>query len=117
MQGARWAICDGSRTRIWLDCWATKQGPLINLAVHPVPHESVNATVSEFLNVHGGWNWSAFEHLLPNSILMQIASIMPPSSLLGVDKIYWHYEPSGNFTVRSAYESLGQLELTATDNA
>ncbi|KAH9783625.1 reverse transcriptase domain-containing protein [Citrus sinensis] len=56
MQGAPWAVCDGSRTRFWLDCWATKQGPLINLAVHPVPQELVNATVSAFLNVHGGWN-------------------------------------------------------------
>ena len=42
---------------------------------------------------------------------------MPPNPLLGVDKIYWRYEPSGNFTVRSAYESLCQLESTATDNA
>ena len=117
MQDACWAVGDGTRARFWLDCWATKQGPLINLAVHPVPHELVNATVSDFLNVHGGWNWSVFDHLLPNSILMQIASVMPPNPLLGVDKIFWSYEPSGHFTVRSAYETLGQLELTATDNA
>ncbi|KAH9697020.1 reverse transcriptase domain-containing protein [Citrus sinensis] len=75
MLGARWAVCDGARIHFWLDCWAIKQGPLINLAVHPVPQELVNATVSEFINVHGGWNWSAFEHLLPNSILLQIASL------------------------------------------
>ncbi|KAL9416679.1 hypothetical protein AB3S75_039800 [Citrus x aurantiifolia] len=106
MQGARWAVCDGSQTRFWLDCWATKQGPLINLVVHPVPQEFVNATVSAFLNVHEGWNWSAFAYLLPNSILMQIASIMPHNPLLGIDNIYWCYEPNGNFTVRSAYESL-----------
>ncbi|KAL9419174.1 hypothetical protein AB3S75_037017 [Citrus x aurantiifolia] len=117
MQGARWAVGDGTRARFWLDCWATKQGPLINLAVLPVPHELINATVSDFLNVHGGWNWSAFEHLLPNSILMQIASIMPHNPLLGVDQIFWSYEPSGHFTVRSAYKLLCQLELIATDNA
>ncbi|KAH9786561.1 putative ribonuclease H protein [Citrus sinensis] len=117
MMGARWAVCDGTRTRFWLDCWATKQGPLINLAIHPVPQELVKATVSEFINVHGDWNWSAFEHLFPNSVLLQIASVMPPNHLLGVDKIFCQYEPRGNFTVRSAYEALCQLDSNDTGTA
>ncbi|GAY58401.1 hypothetical protein CUMW_186750 [Citrus unshiu] len=102
MQGARWAVCDGARTRFWLDCWATKQGPLINLAEHPVPQELVNATVRDFNNVHGSWNWPVFEHLLPSCILLQIASVMPPDPRLGVDKIFWRFDPRGNFTVLHA---------------
>ena len=58
------------------------------------------------MNGHGGWNWSSFEHFLPHCTLMQIASIMPPFPHLGADKIYWGFDPSGMFTVRSAYESL-----------
>lgn len=48
---------------------------------------------------------------------MQITSVIPPNPLLGVDKIYWSFVPSGNFTVCSAYQSLCQLEFTAIDNA
>ena len=82
-----------------------------------MPQELVKATVSEFINGHGDWNWSAFEHLLSNSVLLQIASVMPPNPLLGVDKIFWRYEPRGNFTVRSAYEALCQLDSNDTDTA
>lgn len=88
MQGARWAVYDGTRIRFWLDCWVTKQDPLINFALQPIPYEMVHATVSQFINVHGGWNWLSFEHLLPSYILMQITSVMPPASQLGADTIY-----------------------------
>lgn len=115
MHGARWSICDGARTRFWIDCWVTKHNPLISLALQPIPHDSINATVSEFTNVHGGWNWSRFEHLLPNFILMQIASVMPHASHLGADKIYWCFDPKGIFTVRSAYDSLCYQHLAAHD--
>ncbi|KAL9460480.1 hypothetical protein AB3S75_003642 [Citrus x aurantiifolia] len=50
VQGARWFVCDGGRARFWIDCWATKY-PLINLALHPIPQELINATVSEYTNV------------------------------------------------------------------
>ena len=82
-----------------------KYNPLISLALQPIPQELINATVSEFTNGHGGWNWSRFEHLLLHYTLMQIALVMPPAPHLGADKIYWGFDPRGMFTVRSAYES------------
>ena len=105
VQGAHWSVRDGVGTRFWVDCWATKY-PLINLAISPIPHELINATVSDFTNGHGGWNWSSFEHLLPHGTLMQIASVMPLIPHLGADIIYWGFDPRGMFTVRSAYEYL-----------
>ncbi|KAL9443990.1 hypothetical protein AB3S75_017211 [Citrus x aurantiifolia] len=114
VQGARWSVCDGGQARFWIDCWATKY-PLISLALQPIPQELINATVSEFTNGQGGWNWSSFEHLLPHYTLMQIASVMPPGSHLGSDKIYWGLDPSGMFTVRSAYASLCYHHLADHD--
>ena len=106
MHAARWSVCNGIRTRFWLDCWATKQEPLINFALQSIFHEVVNATVSEFTNEQGSWNWLSFEHLLPNYILMQIASVMPLASHLGTEKIYWSFDPRGVFIVHSAYDSI-----------
>ncbi|KAH9736450.1 putative ribonuclease H protein [Citrus sinensis] len=117
MHGARWSVCDGVRTWFWLDCWVTKQEPLINFALQPISHEIINAIVSEFLNEHGGWNWLRFEHLLPNYILMQIASVMPPASQLGIDKICWSFDPRGVFTVRSTYDSICRQNLAIQDEA
>ena len=76
-----------------------------------IPPDSINATVSEFTNEHGGWKWSSFKHLLSNFILMQIVSVMSPTSHLGPDKIYWCFYPRGVFTVRSAYYSLCHQNL------
>ncbi|KAH9725573.1 putative ribonuclease H protein [Citrus sinensis] len=115
MHGARWAVCDGARIRFWLDCWVTKYEPLIHLALQPIPQASLNATVSEFTNDYGGWRWASFEFLLPPSVLMQIASIMPPAPHLGPDRLYWSYNPRGLFTVRTAYESLCYHNLDTQD--
>ncbi|KAL9453332.1 hypothetical protein AB3S75_009020 [Citrus x aurantiifolia] len=104
MHGARWSVCNGGRVRFWFDCWVTKHEPLINLAILPIPHERINNPVSEYVTENGGWNWPSFEHLLPNFILMQIASVMPPAPNLGVDKIFWSFDHRGIFTVRSAYD-------------
>ena len=88
---------------------------MIGLALQPIPHDSINSTVSEFTNVHVDWNWSRFEHWLPNFILMKIASVMPLVSHLGYDKIYWCFDPKGMFTVRSAYDSFCHQNLADHD--
>ena len=54
MHGARWSVCNGVRTRLWMDCWVTKQEPLINFAIQPISHEIINASVSEFVTENGG---------------------------------------------------------------
>ena len=115
MLGARWSVCDGVRTRFWLDCWVTKHEPLINLALQPISQETINASVREFVTENGCWNWLSFEHLLPNYILLQIASVMPPTSQLGNDKIYWSLDPRGAFTVRSAYDYICRHNLAVKD--
>ena len=99
MHGACWSVCNGARIRLWLDCWVTKYEPLICLILQPIPQVSLNSIVSEFTNEHGGWRWSNFEHLLPYFILMQIASVMPPTPHLGHNIIYWCFNPRGLFIV------------------
>ena len=115
MHGARWSICDGASTRFWLDCWVTKYNPLFSLAIQPISQDIINASVCEFTNENGGWNWSKFEHLLLHYTLMQIASIMPPALHLGADKIFWGFDPRGMFTVQSAYDSLCHHHFAAHD--
>lgn len=65
-----------------------KHEPLIHFALQPIPHEVVNAPVCEFITESDGWNWSKFELLLPSSILVQMATVVPPASHLGADRIY-----------------------------
>lgn len=106
MQGTRWSVGNGDSVWFWLDCWVTHNDPLISFAFQQPSNESVNATVSDFVTENGDWRWMSFEHLLPGSILMKIASILPPASRLGPDRMYWGLNPKGIFTVRSAYDFL-----------
>lgn len=115
MHGARWSICDGASTCFWLDCWVTKYIPLFSLAIQPIPQALINASVGDFTDGNGGWNWSKFEFFLPHYTLMQIASIMPPAPHLGADKIFWGFDLRGMFTVRSAYDSLCHHPIAAHD--
>ncbi|KAH9798495.1 reverse transcriptase domain-containing protein [Citrus sinensis] len=116
MNGARWSVGDSVKTRFWLDCWVTKKEPLVSIALQPIPQVIINASVSEFVSEHGGWQWLRFEHLFPNFIIMQIASVMPPAFQRGADRIYWSFDPKGFFTVRSAYDSICHQNLAIKDD-
>ena len=72
--------------------------------------------VADFVSTDGSWNWPKFSHLLPHHAVMRIASIHPPSARNGADQVYWAAPSQGNFTVKSAYDSLDQSHVQERDN-
>ncbi|KAK8585735.1 hypothetical protein V6N13_050707 [Hibiscus sabdariffa] len=51
----------------------------------------------------GKWRWALFEHLLPDSILLQIAAVKCPLPHFQGGLVSWTGTHSGKFTVKSAY--------------
>ncbi|KAH9728215.1 putative ribonuclease H protein [Citrus sinensis] len=62
--------------------------------------------VVDFVDENGNWNWCLFSHLVPNNILLKIASVHPPKASHGHDSYFWGVSSNGIFSVKSAYELL-----------
>ncbi|XP_055960979.1 uncharacterized protein LOC126672148 [Mercurialis annua] len=102
-EGVRWALCDGSIIRFWLDPWLGDNNILIDIAASQVPIDMLNYTVNYFVNSNGGWDWEKFAPFIPARWVMKIANVIPPHHSNGVDFLYWGLSSSGHFTTKSAY--------------
>ncbi|KAK8544287.1 hypothetical protein V6N13_034649 [Hibiscus sabdariffa] len=52
----------------------------------------------------GNWNWQLFKCLLSHHVLLHIAGIRPPLSLLGADSVGWRGGVLNRFSVKAVYE-------------
>ncbi|KAH9751258.1 putative ribonuclease H protein [Citrus sinensis] len=106
LQGLRWNVRDDKRIRFWQDAWVADFGPLVHLAVAPIPEAILNDWVADAISVDGSWNWGRFGFLLPHKVVLMIAAIKPPSPDSAADQFYWGSSNSGMFTARTAYNLL-----------
>ena len=102
----RWNIGDGKRVRFWWDCWVTTSSSLAAYTSQPIPNTLLSKRVADFVDEIGNWNCSLFSHLLPNNILLKIASVHPPTASHGAESFFWGASSNGTFSVKSAYELL-----------
>ncbi|KAH9704391.1 putative ribonuclease H protein [Citrus sinensis] len=116
IKGIGWSIGNGEYARFWWDCWATKKQPLIDYAIAPIGEDILQGKVVDFVNQKSQWKWEIFSPLLPNHILLKIASIQLPRPERGKDQVYWLASSKGNFTVRSAYHYLASSERHIVSN-
>ncbi|KAK9181143.1 hypothetical protein WN944_024280 [Citrus x changshan-huyou] len=99
----RWCLGNGDSVRFWWDLWVTKDLPLAAYAMDTIPVHILDCKVSAFIKNDGSWWWDQFEHLLPNNIILQIAVVLPPSPMHGLDTCFWAHSRTGLFTTKSAY--------------
>ncbi|KAF7832314.1 putative ribonuclease H protein At1g65750 family [Senna tora] len=105
-------INNGARIKFCRDYWVHGFPTLESVALAPIPQDMINMATNQFISISGEWNWSSFPHLLPQDVLNTIACIEPPRVDQGPDQYAWDLEPSGNFTVKSAYLKLISLDST-----
>ncbi|KAH9680279.1 putative ribonuclease H protein [Citrus sinensis] len=103
LQRLRWNVRDGKRIRFWQDAWVADVGPLVNLAVAPIPEAILHDWVADAISFDGSWNWSRFGFLLPHNVVLMIAAIKPPTPISKADQFYWGSSNSRMFTARTAY--------------
>ena len=108
LKGIRWALGDGKRVKFWWDLWLSEAENLQSYAQNPIPDQLINLCVADFSDNNGNWNWHLFAHLLPNHIILKIASVKAPCDYSGQDQCYWAHSNTGHFTAKSAYLSLHQ---------
>ncbi|KAH9670623.1 putative ribonuclease H protein [Citrus sinensis] len=117
MLSRSWSISDGKRIRFWWDCWVYKDKPLANQVTSPIPDHLTNLMVADCVAANGQWNWALFDLFLPHTAIMKIASIHPPSDLLGPDQFYWSHSNKGNFSASSAYNVIRSPDISLQDTS
>ncbi|KAH9791596.1 putative ribonuclease H protein [Citrus sinensis] len=117
MLSRSWSVGDGKRIRFWWDCWVYKDKPLANQVTAPIPDHLTNLMVADCVAANGQWNRALFDHFLPHTAIMKIASIHPPSDLLGPDQFYWSYSNKGNFSASSAYNVISSPDNSLQDTS
>ncbi|KAH9670553.1 putative ribonuclease H protein [Citrus sinensis] len=117
MLSRSWSVGDGKSIRFWWDCWVYKDKPLANQVTSLIPDHLTRLMVADCVAANGQRNWALFDHFLPHTAIMKIASIHPPSALLGPDQFYWPHSKKGNFSASSAYNAISPPDNSLQDTS
>ncbi|CAN1174466.1 Putative ribonuclease H protein At1g65750 [Linum perenne] len=102
MQGLRKNIGDGQGTSI-TDAWIPEAYPGF---VGQFTNTPSAVPVADFiLNPQRIWNITKFRAVFPEHVVKQIL-LIPLGPVGFFDRLVWHFESSGNFTVQSCYKLL-----------
>ncbi|PKI49235.1 hypothetical protein CRG98_030384 [Punica granatum] len=113
---AAWAIRDGTKVRFLEDRWVRGCGPLIDDAARAVESTVRGRMICEFVTDAGTWYYSLMEGYHSHTKLLCIASHRPPARDQGEDSLYWTFEPTDNFSVKTAYCFLAQAGWAEEDH-
>ncbi|KAK9269684.1 hypothetical protein L1049_001462 [Liquidambar formosana] len=100
--GMKWVVGNGRNINFWSEVWVGDSA-LCEIVVSPIPESELKATVWDYSDDDGNWDWYRFEHLLPHFALEQIRAIHPFKDLETEDSFCWKSTPNGKFSMHSAY--------------
>lgn len=95
-----WQIGDGRRTRVWGDRWLPY--PSTFQVSSPRHVDTPIFVVCEFITVDFRWNVDLLSSVLSNEEV-NFVRFIPLSKRAMEDRIIWHCDNKGKFTVKSAY--------------
>ncbi|KAF7840958.1 reverse transcriptase [Senna tora] len=104
-QGLKKNIFSGKGTKFWEDDWLSL-GPIRSLIQGPLNKNDHSLSVNNVARDLGVWNWDCLSFDLPCCIKRKIQAVACCKDRDDCDSSYWKLTPSGNFTLKTAYELL-----------
>ncbi|WOG92213.1 hypothetical protein DCAR_0311476 [Daucus carota subsp. sativus] len=99
LTGIRWQVGNGRSINFWCDRWIpNNQGFFVRDAKGPF---NVNSSVADFIS-SGKWNLSKLKECVSDQSVSEISAI-PISRTNANDRLVWHFDYKGNYTVKSGY--------------
>ncbi|KAM1453357.1 hypothetical protein ACFX1R_004015 [Malus domestica] len=103
LKGARWQILEGQKVQFWTNNWVPSI-PARHLTLPFHTEISSESKVAEFIDlVLRVWNIDLLSHFVPEAERVTISHIQV-GSLLRPDKLVWHFERNGSYSVKSVYK-------------
>ncbi|XP_042944649.1 uncharacterized protein LOC122278535 [Carya illinoinensis] len=101
VKGCRWRVGDGESINIWTDIWLPGQNQT-PLGLYQESRSSCQRVAQLIDGETGWWEIEIVRRTLPPREASDVLRI-PLGPSPREDKLIWHYENSGEYTVRSAY--------------
>lgn len=98
--GLRWRVGSGNSIRVFKDPWIIRPNTFRAITI-PASHLE-NLTVVELRSVTGDWDWNLINEFFWPIDHDEFRKI-PIHALAGRDKIIWHYNSNGIYSVKSSY--------------
>ncbi|KAM1205667.1 hypothetical protein ACFX2G_006549 [Malus domestica] len=118
-KGLRWLIEDGASIRVWSDRWVPRPSTFHPITMLPLCRQDMR--VHELIDVERkAWCDAKLTEFFEEEDKEHICAL-PISYQLSSDKLIWHYNDLGIFTIKSAYwvawDSIKPLSLSASFSA
>ncbi|KAM1414712.1 hypothetical protein ACFX2I_006461 [Malus domestica] len=115
----RWLIEDGASIRVWSDRWVPRPSTFHPITMLPLCRQDMR--VHELIDVERkAWCDAKLTEFFEEEDKEHICAL-PISYQLSSDKLIWHYNDLGIFTIKSAYwvawDSIKPLSLSASFSA
>lgn len=104
-KGIRYRIGNGKLTKMFLDPWIPKEITFKPTCTNP---ESSNLKVADFILPSGCWDSQKLKDNVLSPDYEAIRSIPINKNL--EDKLIWHYDKTGSYTVKSGYKLFSNLK-------
>lgn len=105
----------GHETKFWLDTWVEEK-PLIDFIQDMGECHNMHVSVADMWDETSGWKWNNLPNL-PANIISRLHSMVLGTQSRMPDEVYWNQEPSGNFSITSAYNMIRGFNLQLQDNS
>ncbi|MBA0686233.1 hypothetical protein Goari_013845 [Gossypium aridum] len=106
-----WSLGNGRSVSFIQDVWIVDLGPL-----HEHLYSNVvilaHLKVADFVDPDGCWKWSKLRHYFSSEILDYIVVCHPPNDTLGNDTCLWRPNVNGRFSIKAAYKSIVQFDVS-----
>ena len=80
-KGMAWNLGNGLDVNFWSDRWIPNLNALDKYIFRNLSDQELNMKVAELVSASGNWDWSKFALILPESICLRIANILPSSNM------------------------------------
>ena len=103
VKGICCGIGDGTKIKVWFDCWIRGES-LRELVEGPLTRQESDMVVADMIYGRGqGWNWGAISFELPLSIKDKIRAVPCQRFGRAKDTILWKFSKDGDFSMKSPF--------------
>lgn len=113
-KGCRWDIGNGKQVHAWTDKWVPR--PLSFKVISACPNPSLlNLKVADLISPAGEWNKDLLNLCFQAPDVEIILQIPLSTRVSREDRIIWHYDKWGQYTVKSGY-TLAKKQIDEAEN-
>ncbi|KAL9413382.1 hypothetical protein AB3S75_041953 [Citrus x aurantiifolia] len=108
LKGCRWRIGNGMSVLIYRDNWIQRPSTFQPFST---PKMSPEAKVAELIDKENRWKTEVIQQIFPKDDAEEILSIPLPRREME-DKVIWHYDKHGRYSVKSGYQVALKLKFS-----